>query len=117
MKLIIFGASGGIGRALTQHALTQGHHVTAVVRNPTDLPVTHGLLSVVRGDVTNAARVGQSVEGHDMVFCTLGAGSRKPTTLYSVAARNVTEGMKAHGVRRLMFLSNLEPPNSVCLHS
>src|SRR5436190_7212056 len=106
MKVIIFGASGGVGRALTERALSQGHQVTAVLRNPDDLSLTHALLKVVQGDVTNAAWVDQAVEGQEMVFCTLGARSRKPTTLYSTAARNVTQGMKAHGVRRLMVLSN-----------
>jgi putative NADH-flavin reductase len=106
MKIIIFGANGGVGRALTERALTEGHQVTAVVRNPAHLSLTHSLLRVAQGDVTNAAWVDQSIQGHEMVFCTLGAGSRKPTTLYSTAARNVTQGMNAHGVRRLMFLSN-----------
>jgi putative NADH-flavin reductase len=106
MKLIIFGASGGVGRALTERALTQGHEVTAAVRNPANLPLAHPLLRVVGGDVTDPAWTQEAVEGHQMVFCTLGTGSRGPTTLYSVAARNVTQGMEAHGVRRLMFLSN-----------
>ena len=38
MKLVIFAATGGIGRALVDQALAAGHEVTAAVRNPSNLP-------------------------------------------------------------------------------
>jgi len=106
MKLIIFGASRGVGRSLTELALAQGHQVTAVVRNPSSLNLNNSLLNIISGDVTNASLVRQSLRGHDMVFCTLGADRRGATTLYSAAARNITQAMNTEGVRRLMFLSN-----------
>lgn len=31
---LIFGASRGLGRAFTHHALNQGHRVVALVRSP-----------------------------------------------------------------------------------
>ena len=31
---LVFGASRGLGRAFTEHALRQGHRVVALVRNP-----------------------------------------------------------------------------------
>ena len=40
------------------------------------------------------------------MFCAIGTDSRGPTTLYSSAAQNVVAGMRQHGVRRLVFLSN-----------
>jgi putative NADH-flavin reductase len=106
MKIIIFGASRGVGRSLTELALAQGHQVTAVVRNPSSLDLNNPLLAVVPGDVTNAAIVEQSIKGHEMVFCTLGADKRGATSLYSIAAHHITKAMNTQGVRRLMFLSN-----------
>jgi len=106
MKLIIFGASRGIGRLLTEFALAQNHQVTAFVRNPSSLNLNHSLLHVISGDVTNAAHVEQALQGHDMVFCTLGQDNRGATTLYSVAAHHITQAMNKQGVRRLLFLSN-----------
>ena len=38
MKLTIVAATGGIGRQLVGQAVTAGHDVTAVVRNPDKLP-------------------------------------------------------------------------------
>ncbi len=34
MNIIIFGATGGTGRALTEQALAEGHTVTGFDRNP-----------------------------------------------------------------------------------
>lgn len=34
MNVIIFGASGGIGKWAVKHALAKGYNVTAYLRNP-----------------------------------------------------------------------------------
>ena len=107
MKLIVFGASQGVGRLLTELALEEGHEVTAVVRNPSSLNLNALLLNIIADDVTNAVSVEQALKGHGMVFCTLGQDTRGATTLYSVAAYHLTKAMNHQGVRRLMFLSNL----------
>jgi len=39
MKLTIFGATGATGTSLVQQALTAGHDVTAVVRDPARLAI------------------------------------------------------------------------------
>ena len=80
--------------------------MAAVVRNPSSINVSNPLLTIVPGDVTSASTVEQSLKGHEIVFCTLGADQRGATTLYSAAARSITKAMNTQGVRRLMFLSN-----------
>lgn len=106
MRLIVFGASRGVGRSLTEIALADGHRVTAVVRNPSNLGLHHESLEVVAGDVTSADGVRRCLGGHEMAFCTVGADERGATTLYSTAARNIAGAMDDLGARRLMFLSN-----------
>lgn len=108
MNVVIFGASRGVGRCLVEHALTGGnHHVTAAVRNPAAIHITDDRLRVVPCDVLNPAAISQAIAGQDVAFCTLGADSRRsPTTLYSEGAHNILQGMQAHQVRRLIFLSN-----------
>lgn len=106
MRLIVFGASRGVGRSLTEIALADGHRVTAVVRNPSTLGLNHESLDVVAGDVTDADGVRRCLGGQEMAFCTVGADKRGTTTLYSTAARNIASAMDDQGVRRLMFLSN-----------
>jgi uncharacterized protein YbjT (DUF2867 family) len=50
MKLTVFGATGGVGREVVTQALDAGHHVTAYVRNPPKLHVTHPELTVTAGE-------------------------------------------------------------------
>lgn len=106
MKLIVFGANRGVGRCLVERALADGHTVTAAVRSPQAMTLTHERLALAQCDATSAAQVEAVIAGHDAVFVTLGDKSRGPTTLYSTAAKNVTAAMARHGVRRLVFLSN-----------
>jgi putative NADH-flavin reductase len=106
MNVVIFGASRGVGRCLVKQCLAQGYHVTAAVRNPATVPITHEQLRVLPCDVLNPASVNQALVGQDVVFCTLGTKSKGPITLYSLGAYNILQGMQAHQVRRLIFLSN-----------
>jgi uncharacterized protein YbjT (DUF2867 family) len=46
MNVTVFGATGGVGKALVAQALTHGHAVTAVVRDPNRLPISDPALTV-----------------------------------------------------------------------
>ena len=56
MKLLVFGASGPLGRAITEAALAAGHQVTAFVRTPGRVG-SHARLREVTGDVLDASSV------------------------------------------------------------
>ncbi|MER7928303.1 NAD(P)H-binding protein [Streptomyces sp. NPDC096057] len=56
--IMVLGAGGRAGRAVTAEALGRGHEVTAVVRDPARYPdLAVPGVSVVRGDVTDAGSV------------------------------------------------------------
>jgi putative NADH-flavin reductase len=61
-NIAVFGAGGRAGRAVTAEALSRGHTVTAVVRDPTRHP---DLRPAVRGDITDAEGVAAILRGHD----------------------------------------------------
>ena len=106
MRVAVIGASGGVGSHIVEQALARGHEVTAAVRNTADVALRHDRLWTVTCDAFDKAAVAAVIQEQDVVFCTLGTDSRGPTTLYSSAAENVLAGMRQHGVRRLVFLSN-----------
>jgi putative NADH-flavin reductase len=106
MRIVVFGASRGVGRCLVDRALAEGHEVTAAARTPAAWSTAHHRLRIVRCDVLNTASVDRAMKGHDVVFGTLGADSRGPTNLYSMGARSIVRAMQMHGIRRLVFLSN-----------
>ena len=53
MKIIIFGASGGIGKFAVQHALEKGYEVKAFLRNPSKLTIKHDNLTIIQGEINN----------------------------------------------------------------
>jgi uncharacterized protein YbjT (DUF2867 family) len=62
MGIVVFGANGQTGRLLTRHALTAGHRVIAVTRQPADFPLTGSDLTVAGVDVREAAAVAEVYE-------------------------------------------------------
>jgi putative NADH-flavin reductase len=105
MKLVIFGASGGTGQHLVQQALAQGHAVTAFARRPESiLAAPSPGLTVVQGDVHDAAAVSAVIAGHDAVLSGLGARNLGKSDVLEVGVRNILAGMAAHGVRRIIVL-------------
>ena len=102
----MFGATGGVGRRLLELALARNYSVTAAVRDPTKVTIAHRRLRIVTCDVLNPVTIEPAMAGQDAVLCALGSDTRGPTTLYSSGARNIVLQMKAHAVRRIVFLSN-----------
>lgn len=107
-RLLIVGATGGTGRELVAQALERGFEVTAFVRDPDRLSVTHQHLVTVRGDVLDPAAVENAVRGQHAVLCAL--GHRRylgPTRILSDGTRNILRAMEVHGVRRIVCETSL----------
>jgi putative NADH-flavin reductase len=105
MKVVIFGATGSVGRLMVAQALEEGHTVTAFARDPAKLSITHPNLRVIQGDAMDPAAVEQAVRGQDAVVCALGAGAKG--TIRSEGTRNIVAAMERAGVRRLVCQSSL----------
>jgi uncharacterized protein len=101
MKIIVFGATGGIGRLLVAGALEQDHAVTAFVR-PGRLLEPHDSLRIVEGDIFDPQSVGDAIDGHRAVFCALGPGSLKKDPVLSRTIPLIINGMHFHGVDRII---------------
>ncbi len=105
MKIALFGVTGRIGRRIAQEALNRGHSVTAVARDPSRSPLRHERLTVVKGDVTDAAGIAAAVAGHDMVVSAVGPDLSKGVgTLLPDAARALREGLKKGRAKRLLIV-------------
>jgi len=105
MNIIIFGATGTIGRHLIEQALVQGHYVTAFAREPSTLKSKHKNLSVVAGDVLDPDAVSSAIKGHDGVLIALGAGRKGDVR--AVGTKHIIEAMEDQGVRRLVCQTTL----------
>jgi putative NADH-flavin reductase len=110
MKLFIAGANGGIGRQAVEQALQAGHQVTALVRDPAKLALTHLNLRIVKGDIMQPDTFAHQLKGQQAVISALGVSggslfSDKPTTLYSQGNANLLKAMEQYGVKRIFCIS------------
>ncbi|UGU15519.1 SDR family oxidoreductase [Sinomicrobium kalidii] len=106
MKVIIFGATGNIGKPLVLQALTLGYSVTAFTRNrERSQDIEHDNLNIAEGNVLDEIAVEKAIKGHDAVICVLGAGRKG--TIRAQGTRNIIRGMRKTGVKRLICQSTL----------
>ncbi len=105
MKVLVFGATGSVGRHVVEQGLERGHDVTAFVRDSSGLDVAHGRLTVFRGDVLDGASVEGAVRGQEAVVCSIGAGRKG--RVRSEGTRNIVRAMEGAGVRRLVCQTTL----------
>jgi putative NADH-flavin reductase len=104
-KIIVFGASGGIGKKVVEQALHAGYPVTAIVRNPALFTISHQNLEIVKGDVLQAYSFENSIHKDDMIVSCLGVQKREPTKLYSTGITNISVAMQKAGARRILCIS------------
>ncbi len=105
MKIVVFGATGAVGRELVTQGLEIGHAVTAFVRDRSKLTICQTNLDIIEGDVLDSAAVDRAVAGQDAVLVALGAGSKGQVR--SAGTRSVVQSMQKSDVRRLICLSTL----------
>lgn len=89
-RVLIVGATGGTGRELVTQALDRGLTVTAFVRDPARLGITHRRLAIVQGEVLDAAGLAAAMPGQDAVLCALGHKRYfGPTRILSTGTANI----------------------------
>lgn len=107
-RLLIVGATGGTGRQLVLQALERGFTVTALVRDPSRLTITHPQLTVLRGDVLDEGSLEAAMHGQEAVVSALGHKRFfTPTRILSEGTRNILRAMEGHGVLRFVCETSL----------
>ena len=106
MRLLVLGATGGIGKYLLEYATARGHEVTAFARSPQKIALKSEKLRAISGDLLNADQLAQVLPGHDAVLSAFG-----PSTLRSVTTRRefgkaLAAAIERSGVRRGLVVSS-----------
>jgi len=111
-KVLIIGASRGIGLETVKTALLAGHSVSALARSAASIPVENPALEKVPGDALASSTIRSALKGVDVVVQTLGVDIAprsifERTTLFSQSTRILVDAMKAAGVKRLIAVTGL----------
>jgi putative NADH-flavin reductase len=106
MRLTIFAATGGTGRHLLDQAVTAGHDVTAVVRNPGMLTAD---VRTVTADLAapDPVALKSAVDGADAVLSGLGPRKKAEFGIASKGTQAIIDAMKATGVHRIVVVSGM----------
>ena len=102
MRIVVFGASRGVGLEVVKQALDAGYRLTAFVRSPERFTFKHPGLTLCQGDAMDAVAVENAIAGQDAVISTLGPTRPPVPGMMETAAQNIVTAMKKHGVRRLI---------------
>lgn len=108
MRVLIIGASKGIGLETTRQALDAGHDVRALARSATAITVSNPILEKMQGDALKPENVEAALAGVDIVIQTLGVGLGdlfRPVHLFSDATRVLIAAMRRQGVKRLISVT------------
>ena len=112
MKVLVTGATGKVGNALTAALLERGDDVRVLVRDPERAAaVLPSGADVVRGDVTDPASLPAAVEGRELVFNAMGlpeqwfADDGIFDRVNAIGSRDLARAAKEAGVRRFVHTS------------
>jgi len=108
MKLVIIGGTGKTGKELIKQGLDAGHSITAMVRNPKKLKITHPLLEVVTGNVLNEEDLTHTFKGKDAVLSALGHKRFFiKTSILSSGTANMLQAMQITSIDRFICITSM----------
>ena len=100
MNVAVIGATGKTGQRVTTELLQRGHHVIAVVRNPSKVQNQKDV-SVVTSDLSDSKQIAGALKGADVVVSAYGAPADDASQVISVT-RRITDAAKQNKQRLLV---------------
>ncbi|MCP4383484.1 MAG: NAD(P)H-binding protein [Hyphomicrobiales bacterium] len=109
-RILIIGASGGIGLQAVRSALARRYDVRAFSRSADRIAIDDPRLETSAGNARSASDVSAALAGVDVVIQTLGVAADpgrlfKSIDLFSTATRILLPEMERAGVRRLISVT------------
>jgi putative NADH-flavin reductase len=111
-KVLVIGASRGIGLETVKAALRADHIVRALARSAASIPTQDAGLEKMSGDALDGDTIRDALRDIEAVIQALGVDISpraifERTTLFSRSTRILVDAMKAAGVKRLIAVTGL----------
>ncbi len=108
MNIIVFGATGMVGKQLVQQALFNKHQVKAFGRNvfTTDYLQTENL-QLVQGALFDETEVYNAMKGCDAVLSAIGGGADGTDKARTLGMKNIIKQMQKAGLKRIIAIGGL----------
>jgi putative NADH-flavin reductase len=105
MKIALIGGTGFVGSAVLEEALSRGHEVVALAREPSKYS-PRDKLTVALADVQDPAQVASAVAGVDAVVSAFNPGWKVEGIgkLFTSGHRAIVQGTKQAGVKRFLVV-------------
>ena len=102
MKIALIGATGFLGKSLTNELSNRKHEVTAISRTAQESDKDN--LNYVAADVYNVEALAEVLKGHDAVISAFNPGWTNPNIYadFLKGAKAIQEAVKLSGVKRLI---------------
>jgi len=92
-NIALFGATGMIGQRILNEALSRGHKIAAIARDPSKIAEKRPNLTVKAGNILKPESVAAAAAGYDVVVSAYGPPQTDPQQVVA-AARSLIEGIK-----------------------
>src|SRR4029077_12026970 len=107
MRIVLFGATGNVGRRVAAEALSRGHEVVGVVRDPAAVAAPHSRVPLGGCDAAKVDSVAELVREADAVVSAISPrpnarGLGAPSLVEN--ARAIIAGLQRAGVKRVLFV-------------
>jgi uncharacterized protein len=95
MNIVLAGATGNIGSRILDEALSRGHRVTGITRDPAKLPERNGL-QTKKGSTGDVAAFADLLKGHDAAILSVKWNEND--------VHQVLDALRKAGVKRALFV-------------
>lgn len=101
MKICLLGATGRVGSVILQNALSEGHSINVLTRDPYKLSHLASKITLTKGNVLNESDIREAMSGTDTVISALNTGG---TTTLSESMPLIIKNMKELGIKRMITI-------------
>lgn len=115
MNVLVTGATGLVGNALTRRMHADGHHVRALVRDPTRArTILPAGITLIAGDIVAPATLREATSGCEVIFHAAGMPEQwqRDDSIFDRVNRegtaNVLAAARAAGAQRVVYTSTMD---------